>query len=89
VEYRKAQGIASGQSGRRGAAPQCGRRGVALIGPDICKDTISVHPDILKYQERYPYILDTISVYPDIGPDIVGDVLCFLHDIGDFPISRP
>jgi hypothetical protein len=29
---------------------------------------LSVYPNILKNQELYPYILDTISVYPDIDP---------------------
>ncbi len=88
VENNLKEGSASGQCGRRGAEPQFSRRGAALIGPDMCKYTISVYPDILKYQERYPYILDTISVYPDIAPDIIGDIVLFLHDIGDFPISR-
>jgi hypothetical protein len=35
------------------------------IGPDICKNTISVYPDVVQLQERFParytYILDTIS----------------------------
>jgi hypothetical protein len=43
VEYNAAGG------GRRSSA--AGGARAALIGPDICKNTISVYPDILKNQE--------------------------------------
>jgi hypothetical protein len=77
----------SGQCGRAGPAGGGAAAGEisALISAET---TISVYPDVLEHQERYPYILDAISVYPDIGPRH-RDIAFFFHYIGDFPISRP
>jgi hypothetical protein len=77
------------EAGPVGAPGQCGRRLAAQqqvtiplnIGPDIHKNTIPVYPDVVHHQERclvrFTYILDTIFAYPDIVPDIVGDVVIF------------